>query len=174
MKKQRIYITPALLNTTRACNSQIRKFKRLFGNSAELTLKNMLKAYKAGLNVFWLERLLFTDKQYTRFEYLRRKYTKDLNKKSRSLLKDKENTLNAYIKLMNLVITDSPGSNFSEKVYRLQDKLFDVVDALSYLREKQLNELTIQAEIKALFDSFPRSVPANWLNRQLNTFFPIN
>lgn len=41
-----------------ACKGQIQSFQRLFGEHAELTLPNLLKAVDAGLNLNWLARQL--------------------------------------------------------------------------------------------------------------------
>jgi uncharacterized membrane protein YqiK len=51
-------ITLDHLKQHQACNEQVRLFAATFGASASLTLKNLNKAIKAGLQINWLTNLL--------------------------------------------------------------------------------------------------------------------
>jgi uncharacterized membrane protein YqiK len=51
-------ITLDHLKQHQACNEQVRLFATTFGTSASLTLKNLDKAIKAGLQINWLTNLL--------------------------------------------------------------------------------------------------------------------
>ena len=51
-------ITLQLLRAHAACKDQQDIFASTFGESANLTARNMAKAIKVGLDVFWLERLI--------------------------------------------------------------------------------------------------------------------
>ena len=51
-------ITVKQLVGLKACEEQVKTFKRLFGASCAVTKANCLKAYKAGLDFDWASRLL--------------------------------------------------------------------------------------------------------------------
>ena len=51
-------ITVKQLVELKACEGQVKTFKKLFGASATVTSANCLKACKAGLNFNWASRLL--------------------------------------------------------------------------------------------------------------------
>ena len=49
-------ITSSFLEKRKACNSQLALFEKVFPRGARLTERNIVKAFKAGLNIGWLVR----------------------------------------------------------------------------------------------------------------------
>ena len=51
-------ITVELLKSINACPDQVETFNKLFPKGASISMRSLAKAQKAGLDVFFLERLL--------------------------------------------------------------------------------------------------------------------
>ena len=61
MSKQRVFnltISLEMLEKAGACEEGIAAFRGMFGESADLTIRNIRKAQKAGLDVEWLAKLM--------------------------------------------------------------------------------------------------------------------
>ena len=52
------HITAALLREHGACSDSVDLFVATFGEKAKIGPRNMAKAIKAGLGIFWLERFI--------------------------------------------------------------------------------------------------------------------
>jgi len=58
-------ITVKWLVDRRACIGQIKNFQKLFGEEAEITIDNLIKAVAIGLNLNWLAK----EMGFTKFQY---------------------------------------------------------------------------------------------------------
>jgi len=58
MKKRHKYITVTMLKNAKACQSQRRKFKQIFGEKVLISKENFRIAIKAGLDVGWVNDFL--------------------------------------------------------------------------------------------------------------------
>lgn len=70
MTKNRKFITLKALEKSGACSSGLRRFEEVFGKSAKLSEKNVMKAVDANLSVLWLIYFLHNDsyKKYYKLE----------------------------------------------------------------------------------------------------------